>query len=54
MQEYGSMAYKRTEVDVEKQLLVTLTYLGTVQSYKYLYYYPKLITFCMFYIVHFI
>lgn len=38
MQEYGSMAYKRTEVDVEKQLLVTLTYLGTVQSYKYLYY----------------
>ncbi|XP_015380201.1 PREDICTED: uncharacterized protein LOC107173951 isoform X2 [Diuraphis noxia] len=34
MQEYGSMAYKRTEFDVEKQLLVTLTYLGTVLSYK--------------------
>ncbi|XP_060849131.1 uncharacterized protein LOC132928463 [Rhopalosiphum padi] len=34
MQEYGSMAYKRTEIDVEKQLLVTLTYLGTVLSYK--------------------
>ncbi|XP_025191497.1 uncharacterized protein LOC112591790 isoform X1 [Melanaphis sacchari] len=34
MQEYGSMAYKRTEIDVEKQLLITLTYLGTVLSYK--------------------
>ncbi|CAI6351419.1 unnamed protein product [Macrosiphum euphorbiae] len=34
MQEYGTMAYKRTEFDVEKQLLVTLTYLGTVLSYK--------------------
>lgn len=34
MQEYGSMAYKRTEIDVEKQLLVALTYLGTVLSYK--------------------
>lgn len=36
MQEYGNTSYKRTELDVEKQLLVTLTYLGTVQSYKYL------------------
>lgn len=36
MQEYGNMSYKRTEIDVEKQLLVTLTYLGTVQSYKYI------------------
>lgn len=36
MQEYGSMAYKRTEFDVEKQLMVTLTYLGTVLSYKYI------------------
>lgn len=35
MQEYASTAYKRTEIDVEKQLLVTLTYLGTVLSYKY-------------------
>jgi len=34
MEEYGSMAYKRTEIDVEKQLFVALTYLGTVQSYK--------------------
>lgn len=45
MQEYGSMAYKRTEVDVEKQLLVTLTYLGTVQSYKYLFYLEPLLQF---------
>lgn len=36
MQEYENMACKRTEIDVEKQLLVTLTYLGTVQSYKYI------------------
>lgn len=35
MNEFGSTLYKRTELDVEKQLLVTLTYLGTVQSYKY-------------------
>ncbi|VVC33975.1 Hypothetical protein CINCED_3A024185 [Cinara cedri] len=34
MQEFGSTSYKRTELDVEKQLLVALTYLGTVQSYK--------------------
>lgn len=34
MQEFGSMAYKRSEMDVEKQLMVTLTYLGTIQSYK--------------------
>lgn len=34
MQEYGNMTYKRSEMDVEKQLLVTLTYLGTVQSYR--------------------
>lgn len=36
MQEYGSLSYKRSELDVEKQLLVTLTYLGTVLSYKYI------------------
>lgn len=41
MQEYANMAYKRTELDVEKQLMVTLTYLGTVQSYKYLKFYLK-------------
>lgn len=35
MHEFSSTLYKRTELDVEKQLLVTLTYLGTVQSYKY-------------------
>lgn len=35
MQEFSNTSYKRTEPEVEKQLLVTLTYLGTVQSYKY-------------------
>ncbi|XP_050422987.1 uncharacterized protein LOC126834838 [Adelges cooleyi] len=34
MKEFGGAAYKRTQWDVEKQLMVALTYLGTVQSYK--------------------
>ncbi|XP_050542144.1 uncharacterized protein LOC126905975 isoform X2 [Daktulosphaira vitifoliae] len=34
MKEYASTAYKRTDLDVEKHLLIALTYLGTVQSYK--------------------
>lgn len=34
MQEYGNISYKKSGMDVEKQLMVTLTYLGTIQSYK--------------------